>query len=198
MSLLQWPYFIQIARLRRSVLIDQDEGHILVRSERPPGQEGGPLISQGGRIHAGDIGYFAIVIGLILRQSLVGIEKLEFALFASVYARHLQSQSSLVYFTRLTHLLGLLRPNCMGGKPVKSPCWMGHLRYSRKVNNGPTQQGLVFPKRKSTIIPSTVVTRAACAALDACSKAVYLPFGDQRVLNLAALKGTPEGEGPNY
>ena len=104
------------------MLIDQEKRHILVRSEKPSNQEEESLIIQKERIHAEDIDCFIIVIDLILRQSLVMIEKLEFAHIASMYARHLQFQSSLVYFSRLTHLLNLLRSNCMNRKSVKSPC----------------------------------------------------------------------------
>ena len=156
------------------------------------------LINQEKRIHAKNIDYFVIIIDLILRQNLIEIEKFEFALFASMYVRHLQSQSFFVYFIQLTHFLNLLRSNCMSEKSIKSTYWMKHLRYSRKVNNDSTQQELIFSKRKFIIISFIIVTRIVCATLDVCSKTIYFSFENQRVLNLVVLKNIFEDEKSNY
>ena len=107
MSLLQWSYFIQITRFRKSVFIDQKKKHILVKSKKKH------LINQEKSIFAKDIDHFIILIDLIFRQNVVIIEKFEFAFFASMYARHLQFQSFLAFFTRLTCFLNLSKSNCM-------------------------------------------------------------------------------------
>ena len=142
--------------------------------------------------------FVTIIIDLIFRQSLVMIEKLEFAHIASMYVRHLQFQSSFVYFSRLTHLLSLLRSNCMSRKSMKSLCWMRHLKYSRNVNNDSTQQELVISKRKFTIIFFIVVTRIACATFDVCSKIELFFIRKSTRLNLAALKNISEDKKSNY
>ena len=70
-----------------------------------------------------------ISIDLIFRQSLVKIEKFESAFFASMYVRRLQSQSSLVCLTQLTHFVNLLQSNCIDRMSIRSSREMRTLKY---------------------------------------------------------------------
>ena len=76
-----------------------------------------------------NISCFANLIDLILRWSSVGIEKLESALFVLVYARRMRPRPSLVFLTRLAYVLDLLRLNCIGIGPIRSPYKMETLGY---------------------------------------------------------------------
>ena len=95
-----WSYIVS---LRRSVLCSQITfwpRRARVRSRRTN--------------NAGDIGSFRILIDLIFWQVLVRIEKLEFALFASMYARRSLSRIRCITFlidfsviSHLSHFVGI-------------------------------------------------------------------------------------------
>ena len=85
---------------------------------------------------------FRILIDLILWQILVKIEKLEFALFASMHASRIRctsflsiSRLSFISLTSLTHLVNLLQSNYIDIESTRSQCEMRDRKYLWDIND---------------------------------------------------------------